>query len=54
MMGYVGIITILRLGLSHIAIDDGRILTMGHDGQGGCGKDTVQGLAAVHKHVASR
>ena len=33
MMDHLGIVTILLLGLSHIAIDDGRVLTMGHDGQ---------------------
>ena len=32
-MDHLRIVTILLLGLSHITIDDSRILTMRHDGQ---------------------
>ena len=52
MMDDIRIVAILRLRLSHIAIDDVGILAMDHYRQRGCGKDTIQGLTTIDKHVA--
>jgi hypothetical protein len=52
MVGNLWVITIETLRLSHVAIDDIRIFAVGHDGQGGCGKDMFQSLTTIYKHVA--
>ena len=42
----------LVLKVDHIAIDDGRVLTMRHDGQMGRGEDALQSLITVNEHIA--
>ena len=54
MMRHLRIIAVLCLCSSYIAIDDVRILTVGHDDHGRCGKDTVQCLTTVYEHIARR
>ena len=48
----VGIVAKALLGRGHIAVDDGRVLTMGHNRQTGSSKDAVKGFAAVDEHIA--
>ena len=54
MMAHLGIVAVLLLGLCHIAVDDIRILAMGHDGQWGRREDSLQGFPAVDEHIARR
>ena len=53
-MSDVRIVAILLLGRRHIAVDDGRVLAMGHNRQAGSSKDAVKGFTTVDKHVARR
>ena len=46
------VITPRFLSFLHIAVDDARVFTMGHDWQTGRGEDTVQRLIAVYQHIA--
>ena len=52
MMLYSRVVAILGFSLSHIAIDDVGVLAMCHDGQSRFGKQLLQHLLAVDKHIA--
>lgn len=54
MMDNCGVVTIFRLGGFHIAVDEGGILTVSHQGQGCCTEDTLQCFLAVYQHIARR
>ena len=52
MVGYVRVIAVLLPGLCHVGVYACRVLTMGHDEFRSLGKEFLQHLALVHKHVA--
>ena len=54
MQRYLRVIPPGFLGLCHIAVDDGRILTMYHQWQLTCFEDPFQSILTVYKHVARR
>ena len=54
MMRHMRIITVFPFSLSHVAVDDIRILTMYHDGEPGGSKDLLQSLATVNEHITCR
>ena len=53
-MTYLRIIAILKLSLSHIAIDNVGILAMHHNRHLGCRKNLLKRLATINQHIAGR
>jgi hypothetical protein len=54
MVCHLRIIAVFCLCRCHVAIDDVRILAVGHNDHGRCGKDTIQSLTTINEHIASR
>ena len=55
MQSNIGIVAVGSLCLLHIAVDDARLLTVGHYGQvkpGRFGKHLVESFLAVDEHIA--
>ena len=51
MVNHLRIVAILFLRLRHIAVDDSRILAMGHNRQFRRGKDLFQSLTTIYQHI---
>ena len=52
MMAHLGIVAVFSLSFCHPAVDDTRILAMGHDGEGRCRKYLLQRLLTINEHIA--
>ena len=54
MMRHLGVYTIFLNSLSHVSIDDIRILAMGHDGERGRSENPLERFSAIYQHITRR